>query len=169
MMKKGFLLIEVLVAIVTLPVALLLVSRVFVALVRDVPKDVRLLQQNTEVLAMTWRIADDMDRAKGLPRSAGAFSNNARTLLIQLPEAVACYQQSDDGVTRTLVGQDEAGDIWQVPDATVAWRCREQDGRAYAVELQTHLERRLGDRSTERFPNSYVYFIDGLAKAEEVK
>jgi type II secretory pathway pseudopilin PulG len=120
--KKAFTLVEILAVLVTIPVVLLLGSRIFVAVVRDVPKDVRLLQQNALVLDITRCIAEDMDRAEGLPQSTGTFSSDPQTLLIQLPEAVACYQQSGETVTRTVIGREEGPETWDVPDATIAWQ-----------------------------------------------
>lgn len=168
-MKKAFTLMEVLVVIVTLPIAFFLTSRVLVTLLRDIPSDARLLQQNTSVLNMTQRIAEDMDRAEALPNTAGALSSNAQTLLIQLPQAVVCYQRTDNGFTRSLVGQTTPDHTWQMPDATVAWTRWERDGQAYAVELETHLERRMGQRSLEKFANAHVYFVDGIGKVDEIE
>ena len=168
-MKKAFSLVEVLVILFTVPIALLLVSHILVALLRDMPSDVRLLQQNTSVLDMTRRLAEDMDRAEALPASSGTLYSDAQTLLIQLPDAIACYRRIDDGVTRTLVGHAEADHTWHVPDATIDWQLWEREDHAYAVELRTHLQRQLGDQSLERFANAHVYFIDGIGKADEIE
>ena len=168
-MRKAFSLMEMVVVIVVLPVAFLMISGIFVTLMRDIPRDTRLLQENTSVLDMTDQIAEDMDRANGLPDSAGAARSDEQTLLIALPEGIACYRQVDGGVTRDMLEQANSDHTWQIPDAVVAWRRRQQDGRACALELETLLRRTDKDRWREKFANSRVFFIDGLGKAGEIE
>lgn len=174
MTRKGFTLVELLILIVVLPSVMVVISGIFATFLRDVPRDTRLLQQNTSVLNMTSHLARDMDRAEGLPDSVDALRSDDHTLLIQWPERLVCYQLHDGGVTRTALpaeGQTQSADVrtWQFRDAEIAWQCRRQGDSAYAVELRTHLRRRVAGHVMEKLANSHVYFVDALGKAREIE
>lgn len=173
-MRKGFALIELLVFVVILPVAMVAISAIFATFFRDIPRETRLLQQNTSLLDMTRHLAGDMDRAEGLPDSVDALHRDDRTLLIRLPDRVVCYRLQDGGITRTVLdreGQDASDAVrtWRFDDAVIAWQCRRQGERAYAVELRTLFRHRAEGRFRDRLVNSHVYFVNALGKAHEVR
>lgn len=173
-MRKGFALIELLVVVVVLPVAMVAISAIFATFFRDVPRQTRLLQQNTSVLDMTRHLAKDMDRAKGLPDSFDTLHSDDRTLLVELSDRVVCYQLQDDGITRTVLGPKDSDDsdgvrTWRFRDAVITWRCRRQGERAYAVELQTRFRYRTEGRFIDKLAGSHIYFVNALGKALEVK
>ncbi len=173
-MRKGLSLIQMLVVIVVLPSVMIVISGIFATFIRDIPRDTRLLQQNTTVLDMLGRLHDDMDRAASLPESVGAAHSDEHTLLIELPEHVVCYQLQDGAVTRTVRHQDGQADqevtgVWQFPQAVISWQRWKQGERAYAVELRTHLQQRSDGRLMDKLANSHVYFVNAFGKAHEVK
>ena len=173
-MRKAFTLIEVLVMITILPFVMIVISGIFTTFIRDIPRDTRLLQQNTTVLDALRRVRNDMDRATRLPESVGARHNNEHTLLIELPDHVVCYELQDGAMTRTVLDQDgqpdpEVRTVWKFPQAVISWQTWKQDERAWAVELRTHLRQRVDGRLRDKLANSHVYFVNALGKAQEVK
>lgn len=173
-MRKAFTLMEVLIVLLVTPVVMLGISRVFATFIRDIPRDVRLLQQNAMLLEMTRQIAGDVDRAVSLPEAVGPLHNDEQTLLIELPDEIICYRQQDGTVTRGVLGPEGQEDsdytgLWRLRDATISWRCRRQDGRVYAVELQRHLQQRVAGQSLDKFENSYVHFLGALGKAGAIQ
>jgi prepilin-type N-terminal cleavage/methylation domain-containing protein len=173
-MKKAFTLIELLVVIVVLPSVMVVISGIFRTFFRDIPRDTRLLQENTTLFDMLQCIRADMDQANSLPESTGGTRSGASSLLIELPEHVVCYQLQDGAVTRTTLQQNaqaqpEAERTWRLPDAMIAWQRWKRGGDAYAVEVRTHLQQRVDGRLFERLKNSHVYFVNELGKVGTVE
>ncbi len=173
-MRKAFALVEVLVMITIAPLVMIAISGIFRTFIRDIPRDTRLLQENTAVLDMLRHLHDDMDGAVRLPDSAGATRSNEHALLIELPELVVCYQLQDGGATRTVWRRDgqedrEVAGVWRFPHAVISWQRRSQGERACAVELRTHLQQQIDGRPADRLANSHVYFVNALGKASEVQ
>jgi type II secretory pathway pseudopilin PulG len=173
-MRKAFALIELLVVITVLPFVMIAISGIFRTFIRDIPRDTRLLQENTAVLDMLRHLRGDIDQAASLPESVDATRSNEHTLLIELPELVVCYHLQDGAATRTAWRRDGQEDqqvtgVWRFPHAVISWQRRSQGGRAYAVELRTHLQQRVDGRLTDRLANSRVYFVNALGKASEVQ
>ncbi|MBN1359723.1 MAG: type II secretion system protein [Sedimentisphaerales bacterium] len=173
-MRKGLTLIELLVLITILPIVMLVLSRIFATFLRDIPREARLMEQNVPLRDMTRNLALDVDRAEGLPDSAGSLHADEFTLLIELPEGVACYQWQDGAVTRTLRpdnGQEDSvvERSWEFPDAVVQWQRRWRNERACAVELRTRLRHRVEGKMVEKLANSHVYFVNALGKAREIR
>ncbi len=173
-MRKAYTLIELLVIIVLLPFVMVAISGIFVVFLRDIPRDTRLLQQNTSILDLTRQLARDMDSAKGLPDTGDGLTSNRSTLLIALPGQLISYELADGTVRRRALTQDRRGSddtshTWRIPDATVTWQRRRQAGQPHALELHTHFRRRVGDHEVNKLANSHLYFIHALGKAREVE
>jgi len=167
-MRKAFSLMEMLVVVATLPVFLVLVSRVFMVLNRDIPRSTQLVIEQTTVQQALDRIRQDVDEARGLPRSYGGWSSDERTLVIEKADGGVLYQVKDGKVTRALIGPGggplEQAWEWSLPDASIRWGLWGQGVHAYAVEVQTHLIHRLSTRGQERLANSHVFFLVGAPK-----
>ncbi len=169
MRRRAFSLVEILVVITVLPFAAIAFSGLFATSVRDVPRMTRIVQENTSVLDLVRHIRHDIDAAVGLPDASGEVRSDDRTLLIALSEGVICYRMDEAGVTRTRLDQAEpqTEGVWRFRDAVIAWRRWQQGEEAHAVELHASLHERISGKTRERLANSYVYFIGGLAQAEE--
>lgn len=169
MRRKAFSLVEMLVVITVLPFAAIAFSGLFATSVRDVPRMTRIVQENTSVLDLVRHIRDDIDAAVGLPDAFAEVRSDDRTLLIDLPEGAICYRIDEAGVTRTVLGQAEpqTEGVWRFRDAVIAWRRWQQGEEAHAVEVRTFLRERIAGKAREKLANSHVYFVGGLAQAEE--
>jgi type II secretory pathway pseudopilin PulG len=184
-MRKAFTLVEVLVVLVTLPFVLLVISGVYATFIRDIPRATRVLQVNTTVLDLLRQIRRDVEGAVALPQQLGEQRASARTLLIEQPGRVIRYQMEEGRVTRTpfvvtpsgvssnaLTGTLPTGSptesrLWRVPDAMITWQLWEQDGRAYAVEIHSHIPQRSSGRVREKLANTQVFFLQELVQEDE--
>jgi len=170
MRRKAFTLVEVLVVITVLPFVAIAFSGLFATFIRDVPRMTRMVQENTSVLDLVRHIRQDVDAAAGLPDAFADRMSDDRTLLIALPERVICYRIDEDGVTRTVLSGENAEPTtegrWRFRAAVIAWRLQRRADRAHAVEVQTSLKERLSGKTRQRFANSHLYFLGGLAREQ---
>ena len=100
-MRKAFTLVEVLAVVTVLPFILVAVSGVYATFIRDIPRTTRVLQENTTVLNLLGQMRRDVDAAVGLPEQFEGQRRGERTLLIEQPGRVICYQIEDGQVVRT--------------------------------------------------------------------
>ena len=168
-MRKGFSLVELLVVIVILPFVFLLFDGLFKTIAGEIPMSVRLIQENTSLLSMLRQIQQDIDKAKGLPKSFAGQIASDQILLIELSEGVICYQLKDGEAFRhklTDTQQDKAQEprVWPIPHASVKWKVWERNGRGYAVETNTHLEYGRRGQWKKKMAHSYLYFAGALGK-----
>lgn len=170
MRREAFTLVEVLVVITVLPIVAIAFSGLFATFTRDVPRLTRMVQENTIVLDLVRHIREDVDAAVALPDASHELTSDDRTLLIGLPECVVCYRIDEDGVTRIVLvdgqGEPQTEGIWRFRDAVIAWRLQRRADRAYAVEVHTSLKERLSGKTRQRFANSHLFFLGGLAREQ---
>ncbi len=168
-MRKGFTLVELLVVVIVLPFVFLLFDGLFKTLVGEIPMSVRLIQENTSLLSMMRRIQQDIDEAKGLPKSFADQTANDQLLLIEVAEGAICYELKDGQVFRykltdTPQRKAEEPRIWPIPHASVKWKVWERNGQGYAVETNTHLEYGRKGQWKQKMAQSHLYFAGALGK-----
>jgi len=163
-MRKGFTLVELLVVIVVLPFVMLVLGGLFSTLIRDIPRSYRVVQENTSLLSMLEQMQQDIDEAKGLPESFDGNTASGELLLIELADIVICYQLKDDKVLRCKLTDNQQKNAlekksWSVPHAKVEWQVWRKDRDGYAVEVQTHIEHKVGGHWEKKMANSHLYFV----------
>ena len=168
-MRKGFSLVELLVVVVVLPFVFLLFDGLFKTIIGEIPMSVRLIQENTSLLSVLRQIQQDIDRAKGLPKSFAGQTASDHVLLIELEEGVISYQLKDGHVFRrklmdTLQGSTEEPRIWPIPHASVKWKIWERNGQGYAVETNTHLEYGRKGQWKKKMAHTHLYFAGAIGK-----
>ena len=161
---NGFTLVEMMVVVITLPFVFLIIDGLFRTLLAEIPWSWRITQENTTVLNMLEQMHQDLDKAKGLPKSFAAHTANGNLLLVELVDGVICYQLKDGQVTRGRPTKDgtEETRVWSAPNAKVEWKVWEQDGRGYAVEVKTGIECKKRGQWIRKMANSHVYFVGAL-------
>lgn len=172
-MRKAFTLMEVLVLVTVAPLMMVVVSGIFVTFIRDVPRDTRIVQQNTTVLDLLRQVQRDVDGATELPGEFNGTVAGDRVLLIRGSDVVVCYRFEGAGVARTVLkgqGADPNDSrVWRMPNAVMTCRPRVQDGKARAVEIQSHMEVKIAGAIRKSLANSHVFFLQGLGKGCEVQ
>jgi len=163
---NGFTLVEMMVVVVTLPFLLVIIDGLFRTLLAEIPWSLRIAQENTTVLNMLEQMHQDLDKAKGLPKSFMGKTTSDTLLLIELPDGVICYQLKDGQVIRGKLTRDgmEETRAWTAPNAKVEWKVWGQKGRGYAVETRTSVEYRKRGQWNRKMANSHVYFVGALGE-----
>jgi prepilin-type N-terminal cleavage/methylation domain-containing protein len=183
-MRRAFTLVELLVVVTIAPLLMVVISHVYVTFIRDIPRMTRALQVNTTVLDALRQIRRDVDGAVGLPEQFESCHADARTLLIEQAGGVVCYQIENGRIVRTRLSGSVSEDrgrktkdgiaahpqsairnpqsperVWRVPEAVIAWRPWVRDGRAYAVEIHSHVMQQVEGFMREKLANSQVFFL----------
>jgi prepilin-type N-terminal cleavage/methylation domain-containing protein len=170
-MRKAFTLVELLAVVAVAPTLLVIISGVYATFIRDIPRTTRTLQVNTTVLDALRQMSRDVDGALELPQQWQDQQAGERTLLIAQPGRVIRYQVEEGRLVRTVLDSPSAAEqrVWRVPAAVIAWRLWVRDGRAYAVEIHSHVKEWVGHRQQEKLAASRVCFLHGLALEGEIQ
>ena len=59
--------------------------------------------------------------------------------------------------------------LWRMRDAVIAWRLWQREGKAYAVEIHSHVKQRVEGLWREKLSNTQVFFVHGLAEEGEIR
>jgi hypothetical protein len=122
-----------------------------------------MIEANTSMLSALKQIRMDVNAAKGF---AGSFDNyiaNNETLLIEAANNVICYQFKDGQLLRrkfTSAGTGTGEEIrrWSLRLGKIEWQLWQENGRDYAVEIKSCIEREIDSWKDRKMSNSYVYF-----------
>ncbi len=183
-MRRAFTLVELLVVVTILPFVMVAVSGVYATFIRDIPATTRVLQESTTVLHLLEQIRRDVEGASGLPEQFNGQRADERTLLIAQPGQVIRYQIEEGRIVRRLLNRAASRDaehktaavassnpqsairnpqseerLWRVRNAVLAWRLWQRDGRAYAVEIHSHVKQQAAGLWREKLANAHVFFI----------
>ena len=163
-MRRGFSLVELLVVMVVLSFVSVVLAGLFTTIISDIPRSYRVIQANTSLLSTLEQMHDDIDAAKRLPESFAGHTTNDELLLIELTDAMICYQLKDGEVRRRKLtnaqqGGSEDTTVWLVPHAKVEWQVWKKDKGGYAVEVKTHIEHKIRGHLEKKMANSHLYFV----------
>lgn len=167
-MRKGFTLTEVLIAVIVLPFMIIILDGLFKTLIKDIPRSYKVVQVNTSLLSMLKEMQQDIDKAKGLPKKYNEYTTGDKTLLIDLPEGMICYQLKDDKVLKYNLTDNQPDNtleqkVWSVPHAKVQWKVWRKNTSGYAAEVRTHIEYKIrGTHLEKKMANSHLYFVGAL-------
>jgi len=174
-MRRAFTLVELLLLVTVAPLLLIVVSGIFATFIRDVPRETRVVQENTVVLDLLEQVRRDVDGATGLLEQFNGTTAGERLLLIDESDAVICYRFEDGRAVRAILKGPGAADpndqrVWRIPSAVITWRPWMRDGKAYAVEMHSHLQQRVAGTLITKLANSQVFFMRALGgKGREVR
>ena len=170
-MRKGYTLVELLVAMVLVSTVSIVLSRLFTTIISDIPRLYGIVQENTSVLNMLELMRKDIEGAKGLPESFGEYTTDKNMLLIELPSSIVCYQLKDGRVLRRRLPAAQKDDeknaqVWPVPNAKIEWRVRRSEWGG-SVEVKTCIEYDFRGRSEEKMSNSHLFFAGAFREVVE--
>ncbi|MHC4489081.1 MAG: PulJ/GspJ family protein [Planctomycetota bacterium] len=171
-MRRGYSLTELLVAMAIFSIVSIVVSKLFTTIISDIPRSYRIIQDNTSVLNMLEQMHEDVDLARGLPKSFAEYTTDKDLLLIELPNGIVCYQLKDGKVLRRSLPTaqehyEEDARVWSVPNAKIEWQVRRNNGTGYAVEVKTHIEHNVRGLAEEKMAASHLYFVGAFRKVIE--
>ena len=160
-MKKGYLLIEVLVMLSVIAMTLLIIAGQFRVLAIDVPRAYRDFQSNTSILDMLNKLRNDIEAAQDLSQAADASQDGVETLSIDSVDSKIRYTFENNKVTKTELTDDgyQMVESWSVPRAVINIELWQNDGKTYALEISTAVRRKVWDHWENRLKNSHVFFV----------
>ena len=164
MMRKGYLLAEVLILLIVFAAILVVFAPVFSALFNHIPRSYKVAQENTQLLNMLGQMQKDVEAGEQLPESFGGYKANDKSLIIESAMGVVCYQLQDGRMLRVrLTGPEQSGggstDFWSVPNAAIEWAVWKKDNKGYAVEVRTYINYHVGRHLEKKMDKSHVYFV----------
>ncbi|MCH8193715.1 MAG: prepilin-type N-terminal cleavage/methylation domain-containing protein [Planctomycetes bacterium] len=161
-MRKGFSLIELLIVMMTVPVVMLVVYRVFHEMAIDIPRGVALLSQHGRLLGVVETLHDDIDRATALSLEDSPQTEGAPVLLIEQPGRQVRYALLEEGIRRESGGDKLDPNVpaereWILPQANIAWHLWRQDDAVVALRVDTSMTH--GRHKKRKFQNTHLFFI----------
>ena len=165
-MRKAFTLVELLIVIATIPIFMVLMSRLFGSLLTETPRIWKNVQQNSTMIHMLTQMQNDIDNATDLPVLEDGFITDSNHLLIQQKDILVAYEISEEQIVRRVLSSNDEQDneprIWKIPDAKITWNVLRKDNQAYALEVHNHIEYEIHGRFEEKMANTHLYFIGAL-------
>lgn len=170
----AFMLIELLMVVITVPIVMVALSGLYRGFLHEIPRMIRLVEQNTMVLNLLDQLHRDMGTAVDVPEQAVGRHADTSTLLIAQPDAVVCYRFDDEQTVRMLFRGLEASSppeerVWKARDAVIEWQPWRPGGRVCGVEVHSHLEQTVAGKVQRRFRNSYIFFAQGSARGGQIQ
>jgi len=166
-MRRGFSIIEMIGLMAFIPAVTFLLTELFRPLLTEIPRSAELVQEYTSLVDALEKIQEDLDRAVALPLPSAARRAGDDVLLVELPEGTVAYELGPGTLTRYGPAEapaDKQGSrmTWSLPNTRIQWRLWQSNQAAYAVEIRSHIEHKLRNRTRKKMANSRVYFVGAL-------
>ena len=161
-MRKGFSLIEILIVIMTLPVVMLVVDRVFREMAVDIPRGVSIVSEHGRLLGVIESLHDDIDQATALSLEDPTQIEGTPPLLIEQPGRQVRYTLLEEGIRRAASGDTLDPNVpaerdWLLPKANIAWHLWGQDDGIVALRVDTSVTH--GRHNKRKFQNTHLFFV----------
>lgn len=172
MKRKGFAINEMLFMIPVMIVLMMMCTEPIMILTSDLRQDQRDLQANVSVHHMLRQLHDEIERAAALPKFAGEKTTGGKVLLIGSSVGTICYELIDGKVIKNCISLEQnvpkqTIDSWPVPNANINFKVLRRNGKGYAVEVVTNIDRISSDRLHKKLKNSHVFFVNALSGPQE--
>ncbi|MGB7583023.1 MAG: type II secretion system protein [Sedimentisphaerales bacterium] len=167
-MRKGYFLVEMVVVLSIMAMVMAALDRFFGTLIYDLPRDSRLIQENTSLNNVISHIRADVVSAKTLSESVNG-PNEPNTLLMKMSDGVISYKFSNGRVFRSFVGGATgaaSGNMaWSVPHGQIEWRVWNKNKTGCAVEISTCIEDKNFGHIRKKMANNNLFFAGALLEA----
>ena len=157
--RSGYTFIEMLIVVMTLPMLILIMDKMFREIVVDLPKSSEVVSQHERLLLCLEAVEQDLAEAVALPQSFDTWQQGDKTLLIQLPETLVAYVYSATGVTRHTLeprGTD-AKRFWPMSQARLAWTPLPDASQPNRVEVTTAVLHTR--RKKQQLKNTRLFYV----------
>jgi hypothetical protein len=165
-MRKGYLIVEMMVVIFVMAIVMVTLERFFRTFTYDLPRSSRLIQENRTLCNAVSHIRADVSSAQMLSRVGGSD-----TLLVQLRGEIVSYKFDNGRIFRSVAGEvanAAAGDIvWSVPHGIIEWRVWNKDKAGYAVEISTCIEDKNFGHIRKKMTTNNLFFAGALRETAE--
>ena len=151
-MRKGYLLVEMIVVLFVLALILPILERFFRTFIYDLPRNSRLVQERRVLNSVVNCIRADVISAKTLSVT------DSNLLTIETPDGFVSYEFGDGRIIRSSLDAASGDIVWLVPNGRIDWQVRNKNKTGYTVEISTYIEdRRLG-HIRKKMANSFLFF-----------
>lgn len=118
-MRKGYTLVEIIVIMGLLVIISLPMTHIFRTLVSNIPRRIQVVDTQDNIQLALHQIARDIRHGRTLPLMHEDINSDESTLLIELPEGIACYHIDTDVITRQIItsGESSTGGTQPLNDA----------------------------------------------------
>jgi len=163
-MRRGFSLIELITVLAVISIIAVPLAKLNRTMLYDIPRSCKMMQVNTSILSALKQMDRDINEAVAFPDAFGGGTSNDELLLIELTEGVVSYEFNEQEIVRrklsgTAEGSDEDIMRWPARHAKIQWQIRQENDKAYAVEIKTWIEHKSGDLVERKMENAHLYFV----------
>ena len=160
MSRRGFSLVEMLVAIMTIPLVMWVVTQMVRTLLDDMPRDRRVINEQFRIDQILQQLQMDFDQTYALPDQWQGHTQDANTLLLAQTQALVYYRHEGNTVSR-FVGSDVTPQRqWTLKYARLHWQSPPLLNGVEGIEVECYVPHKRGKRTRHRFERTYL-FIPG--------
>ncbi|MGA2680147.1 MAG: hypothetical protein ABSF37_12735 [Sedimentisphaerales bacterium] len=167
-MRKGYLIVEMLVVIFIMTMVMATLERFFRTFAYDLPRDYRLIQENTTFNNVVSRMRADVVSAKTLSESVNG-PDEPNTLLMEMSDGVISYKFSNGRIFREFIagatGAASGNMVWSVPHGKIEWKVWNKNKTGCAVEISTCIEDKNFGHIRKKMANNNLFFAGALSEA----
>lgn len=153
--RRAYTILEMLSVIAALVVLMALSSRHIRTLASDIPRSNRDFQVWIQTQNMLKQLKNDVEQSTGIHVIDTDSPAGGKVLRLQLPEELIIYTLTNGNVLRKTNTSQTA---WDLPHVNIRWQAWDRDGRPYAIEITTWMERPVLNKTRKKFEQSFVYF-----------
>ena len=161
MSRKAFSLVEMLIVIMTIPVVMIVVMRMYRTLLDDIPKDNRIINEQLQVDLLLKQLQADFDQATEVMQQTEDEILDANTLVLKSSRQRIIYRREGKRITRSDLNDPHQDGQWDFRYARITWSPQSLSGRTPAVRVECFVPQQQGKRIRDRFARTYL-FIAGL-------
>jgi len=155
-MRKGYLLIEVLLVMFIFMLLAVFFGRLWRVFIYEAPRSYRLVQESTTLNNLVSHIQADVASAKTLSQSAND------SLLIETAQGVISYKFEQGLILRQKVGDAQDSISWTTQHGKIEWQVRNMGKNGSAVEVITYIEDRDLGHIRKKMANSNLFFTGSV-------
>ncbi|MBN1125775.1 MAG: hypothetical protein JXA82_12265 [Sedimentisphaerales bacterium] len=161
--RRAYLLNEMVIVLAVMVLIMLITAGLFHTLIHELPSGLKDFNEYASLCHLLRQIEKDMQSGKQLPQTVDDHVAGPATLFIQTDKDLICYEQKENKIIRSILTRQEDPNqseaIWSVPHGVIQWNPRTMNEQLCAVEIQSHLHRKIEDRWEKRFANSHLFFL----------
>lgn len=162
--RKGYMLNELLIMLAAIFLLLLISAGLFHTLMRQLPDDLKDFNEYTTLRHLMRHVETDIRAARALPESALGMAAGTEVLPLETGDGPVVYARTPEEVIRYVtdpngLGRPVAQATWALPHTVLDWQIRSNPDGPYAVEIHTHVQRKVEGREEKHFENAHVFYL----------
>lgn len=161
MSRRGFSLVELLIAIMTIPLVMWVITQMVRTLLDDMPRDRRVINEQFQIDKILQQLQMDFDRTYALPDQWQDHTQDANTLLLAQTGAMVYYRHEGNTLSRFVDSDAKPQRQWTLKYARLNWQSSQLLNGLGGVQVQCYVPHKRGKRTRNRFERTYLYLPGG--------